>query len=329
MRIGLTYDLRDRYLELGFTAEEAAEFDYPETIDAIQEALECHGWQVDRVGNLEDLAGRLLRGDRWDLVFNMAEGMHGIGREAQIPALLDAWRIPYTFSDALTCALTLHKVMAKRVLRDHGLPTPPFAIVAEQADIGKIDLPFPLMVKPLQEGNSKGVSPESKVDSPAALEARCRHVITRFAQPALVETFLSGREFTVGILGTGPDARPVGVLEKLLGDEPVYFKYATGFPGVLVDDPEARLAGRLALAAWNALGCRDGGRIDIRSDAMGNPYILEANALPGLRPHNSDLPVMCELAGIPFRELIGRIVRSALARNQAPVSWLPEIGQVD
>lgn len=316
MRIGLTYDLRDRYLALGFTVEEAAEFDFPETIDAVHDALEANGWEVDRIGNLEDLATRLLRGDRWDLVFNMAEGVYGIGREAQIPALLDGWRIPYAFSDVLVCALTLHKVMTKRVLRDHGLPTPDFAVVTKPDDVADIALPLPLMVKPLQEGNSKGVSPESKVDSRAALAARCRHILTRFAQPALVETYLSGREFTVGIIGTGPDACAVGVLEKLLGDEPVYFKYATGFPGVLVDDAEARLAGALALSAWRVLGLRDGGRVDVRSDAAGKPYILEANPLPGLRPGQSDLPVMCELAGIPFRELIGRIVRSALARSE-------------
>lgn len=314
MNIGLTFDLRDRYLAAGFTVEEAAEFDFPETIDAIEEALQSHGWTVDRVGNLEDLIHRLLAGDRWDLVFNLAEGVHGIGREAQIPALLDAWKQPYTFSDPLVCALTLHKVLTKRVLRDHGLPTPEFAVVETLDDVDRIELPFPLMVKPLREGNSKGVSPESKVDDRDRLRARCAHILERFDQPALVETYLSGREFTVGLLGTGEQTRIVGVLEKLLGDEPVYFKYAVGFPGVLVDDAVGTRAGELAVATWRALGCRDGGRVDVRADSEGRCYVLEANPLPGLRPHNSDLPVMSELAELSFRDLIGGIVQSALRR---------------
>lgn len=314
MRVGLTFDLRDAYLARGYDLEDVAEFDYPETIDAVEAALESLGCTVTRLGSVQDLACRLVAGERWDLVFNMAEGLEGVAREAQVPALLEAWALPYTFSDPLVSALCLDKVMTKRILRDHGLPTPDHRVVCSEADAALVDLPFPLMVKPVHEGNSKGVSPASRVTDAGQLRARCAHLVGRFRQPALVEPFLPGREFTVGMLGTGPSAVAVAVMEKLLGDEPVYFKYAAGFPGRLADDPEAACAGELALRAWRALGCRDGGRVDVRSDAAGNPLLLEVNPLPGLRPGQSDLPVLCELAGIPFAELIGRIVRSALER---------------
>lgn len=314
MRVGLTYDLRDQYQALGLDAIDVAEFDYPETIDAVAAALRAHGLIVDRIGTVRHLAQRLVAGDRWDLVFNMAEGLYGAGREAQVPALLDAWQIPYVFSDPLAAALCLDKAMTKRVLRDHGLPTPPFALVADLSAVTEIDLPFPLMAKPVREGNSKGLSAACRVTSPGKLRAICRMLLDRHRQPVLVEPFLPGREFTVGILGTGQSATAVAVAEKLLGDEPVYVKDGAGFPTRLVADAEAAQARHLGLRAWRALGCRDGGRVDLRSDAEGRPQLLEVNTFPGLRPGNSDLPVMCQLAGIPFVELIGRLVASACER---------------
>lgn len=314
MRIGLTYDLRERYQTLGFDAVDVAEFDYPETIDAVEAALRGHGLVVDRIGTVWDLAERLVAGDRWDLVFNMAEGLHGAGREAQVPALLDAWQVPYVFADPVAAALCLDKVLTKRILRDHGLPTPPFVLVTELSVLAEVHLEYPLMAKPVREGNSKGVSPACRVASPEALREICRVLLDRHRQPVLVEPFLPGREFTIGIIGTGGSAAVVGVAEKLLGDEPVYFKDGEGFPTRLVDDAEAARAGELGLSAWHALGCRDGGRVDLRSDAEGRPQLLEINPFPGLRPGNSDLPVMCELAGIPFVELIGRLVASACER---------------
>ena len=316
MHIGLTYDLREHYLVLGYDDEETAEFDFPETIDAVASALTRIDASVDRIGTLSELLARLHAGERWDLVFNMAEGMHGVGREAQVPALLDAWRIPYTFSDPMVCALCLHKGMTKHVLRGLGLPTPASHVVAEVGDLSEVDLPFPLIAKPIREGNSKGIAPASRVDSAAALAARCSYLLDRFKQPVLVETFLPGRELTVGFIGTGAETTTVGVFEKLLGDEPVYFKYADGFPGRLVDDPVAAHAGELALTAWRAFGCRDGGRVDLRTDESGQPHILEVNPLPGLRPGFSDLPVLCDLAGIAFPDLIVRIVESALRRAE-------------
>ena len=138
MKIGITYDLRQDYLDAGYGEEETAEFDRPETIAAIDQALQALGHVTDRIGNIRSLARRLVQGDRWDLVFNIAEGLSGFGREAQVPALLEAYAIPYTFSDPLVLALTLHKGMTKRVIRDAGLPTPAFAVVETASEAAAV-----------------------------------------------------------------------------------------------------------------------------------------------------------------------------------------------
>lgn len=322
MRVGLTYDLREQYLAEGYGLEETAEFDRPDTIDAIERALHRLGFETDRIGHVRQLAARLVAGERWDLVFNIAEGLEGIGREAQVPALLDAWRIPYVFSDPLVMALTLHKGMAKRVVRDQGVPTAPFAVIEQPADVAEIDLPFPLFAKPVAEGTGKGVTPASKVTSQTGLRRVCRQLLQQFRQPVLVETFLPGREFTVGITGTGARARSIAVMEVVLTEkaEADVYSYVnkeecdSRVHYRLVDDGEAREAAAVALAAWRALGCRDGGRIDVRSDARGRPHFLEVNPLAGLHPQHSDLPIMCALSGISYDDLIGRIMDSALTR---------------
>ncbi|HYH02217.1 MAG TPA: D-alanine--D-alanine ligase, partial [Bacillota bacterium] len=141
MNIGITYDLREEYLAQGFGAEETAEFDKPETIEAIETVLHSLNHCTERIGNVKSLIRKLADGKRWDLVFNIAEGLYGFGREAQIPAVLDAYRIPYTFSDPLVLALTLHKGMAKRIIRDLGISTPDFCVVEDEAQIESITMP--------------------------------------------------------------------------------------------------------------------------------------------------------------------------------------------
>lgn len=316
-KIGLTYDLRDHYLDLGYNSVEAAEFDYPDTIDAVENALVDKGCVVDRIGTVLDLSRKLVAGEDWDLVFNIAVGMHGDAREAQVPALLDAWQIPYAFSGPLASALCLDKAMTKRVLRESGIPTPEYFVVEALSDISRIDLEFPLMTKPVREGNSKGVSPASLVRSERELRDNCRELLELFRQPVLVERFLPGREVTVGIIGTGAGAGAIAVMEKLLGNEPVYYKYDVGFPNRILDDAEARRAAEIAVSAWRALGCRDGGRIDVRSDAHGRPHILEINPFPGLRPGYADLPELYRLAGISYTDMIWGIVESAMQRIAA------------
>ena len=227
MKIGITYDLRDDYLASGYSEEETAEFDKPETIAALEQALQTLGYETARIGNVRSLVQRLSCGDRWDLVFNIAEGLRGFGREAVVPALLEAYHIPCTFSDALVLSLTLHKGLTKHVIRDLGIPTPDFAVIETAADIEAIELPFPVFAKPVAEGTGKGISAASKISTRESLESVCRKLLDRYQQPVLVETFLPGREFTIGIVGTGADASALGVMEVMLNPaaEPDVYSY--------------------------------------------------------------------------------------------------------
>jgi D-alanine-D-alanine ligase len=322
MKIGLTYDVRADYLAAGFGEEETAEFDRVSTIDAIDGALRELGHETDRIGHVHALLRRLAAGDRWDLVFNIAEGLSGVSREAQVPAILDVYGIAYTFADPLTSTLTLHKAMTKRVLRDLGVPTPAFFVVETPADVAKVDLPFPLFVKPLAEGTAKGIDANSMVTDREALARTCGRVLTEFKQPALVERFLSGREFTVGIVGSGSAARAIGGMEVTFRPdaEPTYsmankegYETSVRYLPIAPDTLRSRVHD-VALRAWRGLGCRDGGRVDIRLDGAGTPMFLEVNPLAGLNPVISDLPILCRMAGMEYPELIRRIVRSALER---------------
>ncbi|MBN2559388.1 MAG: D-alanine--D-alanine ligase [Phycisphaerae bacterium] len=335
MLIGLTYDLRADYLAAGFGEEQTAEFDRPDTIDSIEAALQQLGHRTERIGHAIALAGRLARGERWDLVFNIAEGLAGVSREAQVPAMLEAFQIACTFSDPLVSALTLDKSLTKRVLRDLGLPTAPFAVIESVDQLARFDMAFPAFVKPLAEGTAKGIDGRSRVDSAEQLKPVVERVLDEFRQPALVEAYLPGREFTVGITGTGSRAEAVGTLEIVLlpEAEPHSYTYINKerceelcrFP--LAPSDWAAPAEDLALAAWRGLGCRDAGRVDLRADANGKLQIIEINPLPGLHPFHSDLPMLCTAIGVPYAELIGRIVASAESRVRALDPRLAALGR--
>jgi D-alanine-D-alanine ligase len=253
--VGLTYDLRDDYLKEGYSLEETAEFDKPDTIDAIEKIIRQNGLATDRIGHIKALTSRLASGNRWDIVFNIAEGLHGFGREAQVPALLDAYQIPYTFSDALGQSLTLHKGMTKHIIRDLGIPTPDFAVVSSESDIQRISLPYPLFAKPVAEGTGKGITALSKIDRLETLRPVCLNLLKHYNQPVLVETYLPGREFTVGIVGTGSDARALGAMEVILNADAEQHAYSydnkENYENLvryaLVDDPEAQKAKEISL----------------------------------------------------------------------------------
>lgn len=321
IRVGITYDLECDQPARSVGDDAFAELDAADTIDAIERALHELGMGVERIGNASRLSSRLMAGHRWDLIFNIAEGLHGFGRESLVPALLDAYRIPYTFSDPLTTALSLHKGFAKLAVRNHGVPTADYALVEHAADAWRVELPMPLFAKPVAEGASKGVSRSSKIIDRRRLISTCEELLARYQQPVLVETYLPGREFTVGILGTGPEAYAVGALElRFAPNRTGFYDYESKRSSDLAPrcavstDAYAREAERVALAAYRVLGCRDAGRIDVRFDALGNGCFLEANALPGLRPGRADLPVLFELLRIPYTTLIGMIVDGALRR---------------
>jgi D-alanine-D-alanine ligase len=240
-----------------------------------------------------------------------------------VPALLDAYQIPYTFSDPFVLALTLHKGMTKTIIRAAGIHTADFVVIESSADVDSISLPLPLFVKPVAEGTGKGINDLSKVDTKEQLSVLCAHLLEEFNQPVLIETYLPGREFTAGIIGTGQGARVVGVMEVLFrkhheGEKIYSFHNKSNYEEIIdyqIPDQDAHHAcADLALKSWNALGCRDGGRVDIRMDSLGRPNFIEVNPLAGLNPVHSDLPILCRLLNISYQELIGHIVDSAVSR---------------
>jgi len=327
MRIGLVYDLRSQYLAEGYSEEDVAEFDSDATIAALDGAIQACGHTVERVGHGRDLARRLVGGDRWDLVFSIAEGLAGRSREAQVPALLEMYGVPYTFSDPLVCAATLDKAVAKRLVTSHGLSTPGFCLVSHPGDLDNIALEYPLFVKPVAEGTGKGVDGQSRVTTPDELRSAALGILARLRQPALVEEYLPGREFTTGILGTGADARVLGTMEiRILANAPAAdYTYEVKEQcescvayGPLEHGALRRAVEALALDAYRALECRDAGRVDIRLDAYGQPAFMEVNPLPGLHPTHSDLPMIATQEGMAYEDLIGTIVASAVRRVAAP-----------
>lgn len=326
MRIGLTYDLREEYLAAGYTAEETAEFDRADTIGAIEDALLALGHSVVRIGHARELIQRLAAGERWDLVFNICEGMFGLGREAQVPAILDIYQIPYTFADPCSMSVCLDKGVAKSVILAAGVASPRFAVVDSLSRLPESSaLKVPLFAKPVAEGTGKGVTPASRISNWIDLETVCRQLLHQYRQPVLIEEFLPGREFTVGILGTGAAAVVLGTLEIILreGAEADVYSYVNKerceelVEYRLVsasEDAQVAHAEQLALTAWNALNCRDAGRIDLRCDEAGVPHFLEANPLAGLHPFHSDLPMLATAIGMSYHELIRKIVQSASLR---------------
>jgi D-alanine-D-alanine ligase len=328
MRIGLTYDLRSEYLAQGYSEDETAEFDRDETIDGIDSALQRLGHTTDRIGHIRSLVERLAAGHRWDLVFNIAEGLNGIGREAQVPALLDAYGIPYTFSDPLVMSLTLHKGLTKRVIRDAGIPTCAFATVASPQEAAGVGFAPPYFIKPVAEGTGKGISAQSIVRRRKDLPDACARLLQAYRQPVLVERFLPGREFTVGVTGTGARAEVLGAMEVLLlpSAEPGVYSYHNKENSEEhvryrrlrpEEDPLAAAVEDIALRAWRILGCRDAGRLDLRCDARSRPQFMEVNPLAGLHPEHSDLPIIASLVGMSFDHLVARIVASAAERIPA------------
>lgn len=324
MLIGLTFDLRDHYLAAGYSEEETAEFDRMETIDSLASAIASLGHEVERIGHAKALTEQLVKGRRWDLVFNICEGLHGLAREAQVPAILDLYEIAYTFSDPVVMGLCLHKGLTKSVLREHSIATPRSWTLERVADVAQVDGVYPLFAKPVAEGTGKGVSARSRIDSPEQLEHVVDDLLRTFRQGVLVETYLPGREFTVGLLGTGDETEVLGTLEIVLldGAEEGAYSYVNKerceelveYRLVTPDDPQVAAAEETARRAWVALGCRDAGRVDLRCDAHGEPQFMEVNPLAGLHPSHSDLPMLATAKKMPYERLIERIVESARRR---------------
>jgi D-alanine-D-alanine ligase len=322
LRIGFTYDLKDDYLQSGYTQEQVAEFDSTVTIDAVCEAIERAGHSVECIGNAAALSKKLLAGARWDLVFNICEGMYGTGREALVPAMLDAWQIPYTFSEPLVHALTLHKGITKQLLQASGLSTTEFCLMNSPEDFKGLQSPYPYFVKAVSEGTGKGITPNSKVHSLTELKEQASLLITEFKQPVIVEPFLTGREVPVGVLGTGDSAFCLGVMDigftdKADSDIHSYYNKANCEEAAVYSPAKDEFAAKcadLALQAHKVLNIKDACRVDIRSDSAGEPQIMEINSLPGLMPARSDLILLAEMFGYTYQQVIEAILKSAMDR---------------
>jgi D-alanine-D-alanine ligase len=308
-----------------------AEWDDEETIAAIESALSALG-EVVRLEADADFPIK-LREVKPDIVFNFAEGLGGPSRESHVPTFCEFWGIPYTGSDPLTLGVCLDKARTKETLTHHGIPTPEFQVVESPGQLSR-GIELPVIVKPLHEGSSKGISQRSFCATWPDVEAEVRRVVERYDEPAIIERFLSGREFTVAVLGNDGDGRVLPIVELDFATLPADAYPIYGFEAKWVwDRPEkpldifqcpARCSPQLrhrieeiAMAAYRTLRCRDWARIDIRCDGSENPHILEVNPLPGVIPDpaaNSCYPKAARAAGLSFDEVILTVVRAAAAR---------------
>jgi D-alanine-D-alanine ligase len=324
LRIGFTFNVKRVKPALDGTRDEEAEYDSPKTIQAVREAIEAAGHEVIDLEATADLPS-LIEVAKPDLVFNMAEGIKGRNRESQVPALLELLDIPYSGSDPAALNIALDKALAKKIVRQHGILTPNFFTMSTGKERLPRDLRFPLIVKPIAEGSSKGVHATSVVENEAELRDAAQKMIAKYAQPALVEEYIGGREFTVGMLGERrPKVLPLMEVVFLDSSEtrPVYsfeFKQDSSSK-IRYDVPAAlepsQLKGleRAARECFIALGCRDVARVDFRMDETGKIYFLECNPLPGLTPGWSDLVLISKAAGIEYNALIAEILSGAIRR---------------
>lgn len=331
LKVGLLYNLKKE--ELAHSEDDEpppdaqAEFDSETTVMAVCEALRSAGHEVCLIEGDENV-WRRLESFRPDISFNICEGKWGRSRESHVPAILEMMRIPYTGSDVLSLAVALDKPTAKKIWAYHGIPTPPFAVVPVGRSAVGLGLEFPLFVKPAREGSSMGIGPESRVTNEIDLSRRVEFVHRYYKQEALVEKYIEGREFTVGILGNAGEEYVLPVMEiavdrcpeeehkgiysrkfKAEWDDDAYYQC----PAALLPEDEEKIQS-VAVEAFRALGCYDVARVDVRMSLEGVPYVLEINPLPGLTPDFSDLPRMAKVAGMTFDELVNNILLYALRR---------------
>ncbi len=322
MTIGMTYDLKTEYV---FKSEDPidanAEFDHPSTVEVIVSALAALGHRVVPIGNANRLRERLDHLEV-DLVFNIAEGSLGRNREAQVPILLEMQGIPYVGSDGLTLALALDKLMTKRICLSEGIPTPRFFQMTHRDDSVPHDLSFPLIVKPRYEGSSKGISERSVVHSPDELRNQAEWVVRTYRQPALVEEFICGTEFTVAVVGNAPpEALPVVQIQidGKVDLRELFYTFSRIAAGAdylcpaRLDPPMEENLKSLAVRTYQAVDCMDFGRVDFRVDGQGNPYVLEINPLPSLSTEDVFMVVARRL-GVTYEAMIGRVVEAAIKR---------------
>ncbi|MBM3251509.1 MAG: ATP-grasp domain-containing protein [Candidatus Omnitrophica bacterium] len=323
--IGLTYDIKEDYqIQDGQPKDTYAEFDPKHVIDNIAVSLEQCGYSVIRIGNVYNLL-KQIDDLSVDIIFNLAEGLGSRNRESQVPIILEMKGIPYVGSDALTLGLTLDKIMAKKIFISEGIPTPRFIELKSAEDIEKnMDhLKFPLIVKLRYEGSSKGLDEGARVANIGELRNRVDKIVNTYNESVLVEEFIRGSEFTVGIIGNEkPEALPIVQvqIDNKLDLQDMFYTFARISSDKLkyVCPPKipAELYKKIedcAIKAYQSVECRDFGRVDFRVDSQGNPYVLEINPLPSLS--NEDIfMVTAKVLGITFSQMLDKIIMTALKR---------------
>jgi D-alanine-D-alanine ligase len=320
MKVGLTYDLRSWYLDQGYSMEDTAEFDKQETVDAIDSALHRMGFETEPVGNCFQLIEALAAGKKWDLVFNIAEGLYGDGRESVVPAILDQYKIPYVFSGPVILGVSLNKYLTRLIVSAAGVPVSPGMLISTREDIRKCNLEYPLFIKPVSEGTGKGITEKNLLKSPAELKEITEYILNRFDQPALVEEYLPGREFTVGVIGSGDETIAIGGMEiECKNNYPYSVEYKENYQEFCKYIPMAKEFSEecktVALKVWKALGGVDAGRVDVKADRNGRICFMEVNPLAGLHPIHSDLPILSRLINIDYQTLMEMIMKSTLKRH--------------
>jgi D-alanine-D-alanine ligase len=330
MRIGLTYDLKDAVKgglsSEGLPEDALEEYDSLETVKGIAAAIESKGHSTVLLGGGRDFLNNIQK-EKVDLVFNIAEGLGNYrSREAQIPSILEMLGIPYTGSDPLALAVSLDKDVTKRLVSLNGIATPKWHIIRSLEELASADwhgFRFPLFVKPLHEGSSKGIRNISKIDRLEQVNTIITTLIERYHQEVIVEEFIYGEEITTGVIGNPPQV--LGIMRVVPRRPDPDFVYSLEVkrdwenlvdyecPARLNTDTLKRIS-EAAIKVFNTLGCRDISRVDFRIGTDGIPYFLEINPLPGLNPRSGDIVIMSGKMGWTYPALISAIVDAAVKR---------------
>ncbi len=329
LRVGLTYNLKKGIKS--DVVDNEAEYDNIETVLAIKSALEAGNCCVELFEATEELPAKLTKSPV-DIVFNIAEGSQGRGREAQVPAILNFMRIPFTGSDETTLCIALDKALAKRILATYHIRTPRYRVISKDQQKWSGGFTFPAIVKPNAEGSSKGISDVAVVFDMRELRSLVSQNISLYKQDMLVEEYIHGREFTVGVVGNGSELLVFSPMEiRYLDQKNEYNIYSYTVkqnykkliryecPAVISPEIEAEIM-HTARKVYDILACRDFARMDFRLSPDGKLYFIEINPLPGLAPGYSDFPMIAEFCGMDYASLVQRLLSSALKRYGLPFS---------
>jgi len=321
MRIGFTYDLKDFYINKGMSKEEAAEFDEKITINSIKKELESLNYEIDDIGNLDNFLKKISDGEKWDIIFNIAEGVNGYSRESVIPSILENYNIKHTFSDSNILTLCLDKYLTKIFLEKSNIKTPKFELISKIEDINNIKkLNFPLFIKPVNEGTGKGINKNSKVLNFQELIKQTEYLFNNYTGPFLLEEYIEGKEITIGLTKN----MCFGIVELEFKNTHNFYCYDNkkDYEKLVVHhkiDENTDLYKNIyntSKEVFDKLNLKDIARIDIRVDNKTNEvYVIEINPIPGLNPIDSELPILAYKNGYTYKDIIKTIIEETIKRE--------------